>query len=70
MNLDLAERSNYLTEYDYKFLKGDKIFWPGWGAAFGVVADYCRNKGYGDFGEPTERGKREMDKYEFLTGQS
>ncbi|CAN5950620.1 unnamed protein product [Sphagnum jensenii] len=36
-------------------LKGDEVHWPRWGAAFGVVMDYLKHRGYGEFGKPTER---------------
>lgn len=61
---DVLEASGPLTEYDYKYLQEDKVFWPAWGAAFGVVSEWCRNQGYGEFGEPTERGKEAMEIYE------
>ena len=62
--VDPLEQDSPLTEYDYEFLKGNEVFWPAWGAAFGVVAEWCRNKGYGDFSRPTEKGKKAILKYE------
>lgn len=53
-----------LTEYEYGYLKGDKEMWPGWGAAFGATLEWCRNQGYGSFGEPTERGLEAIRRYE------
>lgn len=53
-----------LTEYDYTFLKGDEKAWPHWGAAMSVVMSYCRGKGFGGFGDPTEQGKIAMKEYE------
>lgn len=61
---DLLEAPGSLTEYDYRYLLGDAVFWPAWGAALGVVHDWCRNNGYGDFGEPSEKGKAAMEDYE------
>lgn len=60
----MLEESGPLTEHDYKYLQGDKVFWPSWGAALGVVMEWCRNQGYGEFGTPTERGKKAMEEYE------
>ena len=53
-----------LTEFDYGFLKGDKVMWPSWGAALGVVMEFCRRHGLGEFGEPTEYGLVAMKRYE------
>ena len=53
-----------LTEHDYKFLQGDDVYWPGWGAALGVCQEWCRNSGYGEFGKPTDLGKEAMLDYE------
>lgn len=53
-----------LTEYDYEFLKGNEVFWPTWGAALGVTLEFCRNSGYGNFGKPTEKGRKAMEEYE------
>ena len=61
---DYLENDNSLTEYDYGFLKGDKVMWPSWGAAFGITMEYCKNRGYGNFGEPTELGLKRMKEYE------
>lgn len=61
-NLEFDEHGG-LTEFDFKYLKGDTEFFPGWGAAFAVVGEYCQNMGYGEFGHPTERGRRVMDRY-------
>lgn len=62
-NLEFSETGG-LTEFDYKFLKGDEKFFPGWGAAIAVVSEYCKNMGYGHFGRPSDLGKRQMDMYE------
>jgi hypothetical protein len=56
-----------LTKYDYGYLKGDEEMWPRWGAALGVVSEWCRNEGYGEFGAPTERGRKAMERYEQQT---
>lgn len=64
MKYDPLEADSTLTIHDYYFLKGDTGYWPGWGAAFGVVADWCKGHGYGDFGKPTERGKKAIEAYE------
>lgn len=61
---DPLERDGELTEHDYEFLAGNTTFWPAWGAAFGVVTEWCRNHGYGDFGEPTPKGKVAMRLFE------
>lgn len=61
---DPLEQDNGLTEHDYEFLAGNEVFWPRWGAALSVVSEWCRGKGYGDFGKPTERGRVAMAAYE------
>lgn len=53
-----------LTEYDYGFLKGDKEMWPRWGAGLAVTMEWCKNRGYGTFGDPTELGQKAMKEYE------
>lgn len=62
--LDPLEIDGKLTSHDYTFLKGDSAEWVTYGAAFCVVSDWCRAHGYGDFGEPTERGIEAMWAYE------
>lgn len=62
--IDMLEADGPLTEYDYGFLKGDKLMWPQWGAALNVTMEWCYNKGYGDFGQPTEQGLKAMKEYE------
>lgn len=71
--IDNLEADGPLTEHDYEFLKGNKVFWPippgrSWGAALSVVMEWCRNQGYGDFGSPTERGLEAMQAYEKQNG--
>ena len=61
---DQLDADTGLTECDYAFLKGDEEVFPCWGAALGVVYEYCRNQGYGDFGKPTEKGLKAMKFYE------
>lgn len=58
------DKDTSLTIHDYKYLKGDTDYWPCWGAALGIVYEYCKNNGYGNFGNPTERGKKAMEEYE------
>lgn len=53
-----------ITMYEYGYLNGDTVMWPGWGAAFGQVMEYCRNAGLGEFGKPTEKGRAAMRTYE------
>ena len=53
-----------LTEFDYAFLKADKEVFPHWGAALSICQEWCRNGGYGEWGKPTEAGKRAMARYE------
>lgn len=65
---DPLEQGSDLTEYDYGYLKGDLEMWPQWGAGFGVCMEWCKNRGYGNFGEPTERGLKAMEKYEQKQG--
>lgn len=51
-----------LTSFDYLYLKGT---WEGpGGAAYNHVSEWCRNRGYGLYGAPTERGKEAMREYE------
>lgn len=65
MYLDPLEKDSKLTAHDYEFLKGNEVYWPiFWGAAFNVVYEWCKNNGYGNFGEPTEKGKLAMRQYE------
>lgn len=58
---DVLEASGPLTEQDYKYLKGEKtdniIQWDT------IVAEWCRNQGYGEFGRPTESGKKAIVEY-------
>ena len=61
---DRLEAGGLLTKYDYGFLKGDEVMYPRWGAALAVVMEWCKNKGYGKFGEPTEAGLKAMEQYE------
>jgi hypothetical protein len=56
--------STPLTVHDYKFLKGDKIYWPTWGAGLAVTMEYCRNRGLGEFGQPSELGAELMKQFE------
>lgn len=53
-----------INKYEYGYLKGDKIMWDKWGAAFTVVAKFCRSRGYGSFDMPTQLGKQMMEEYE------
>jgi hypothetical protein len=53
-----------INKYEYGFLKGDKKMWPEWGAAYAAVSEFCKNFGYGEFGEPTKLGKKVMEQYE------
>jgi len=53
-----------LTIHDYEFLKGNEVYWATSGAALWTVYEWCRGNGYGDFGKPTERGKKVMEEYE------
>lgn len=64
MSKDKLEAYARLTIHDYEFLKGNTVYWPHWGAAFGIVSKWCKNKGFGEFGEPTEQGKKAMEYYE------
>lgn len=64
MVADPLESDGYLTEFDYEFLAGNKVFWPTWGAALASVFEWCRSKGYGNFGAPTERGRAAMSSFE------
>lgn len=57
---DLLEGSGPLTKWDFEFLKGNEPFWDIKGAAYNVVSEWCRNHGFGNFGEPTELGKKMM----------
>lgn len=52
-----------INKYEYGYLKGDKVMWPSWGAALGVVANFCKNRGYGGFGDPTDLGREVMEEY-------
>lgn len=62
--IDPLDGPGPLTEYDYRFLLGDEVFWPSWGAALGTVMEWCKNQGYGSFGDPTEYGREAMKAYE------
>lgn len=53
-----------LIKAEYEFLKGNKGYWTSWGAALSVVTEYCKQAGYGTFGEPTIRGKQMMEIFE------
>lgn len=67
MSSDHLEEDGELTIYDYKYLKGDEDYWPRWGAAFSTVHEWCKNKNYGEFGKPTEKGLKAMREYEYAT---
>ena len=58
------EDYSMLTEHDYKFLQGDDKFWTHGGAALNLCYEWCRNRGYGGYGTPTEAGRKAMKKYE------
>lgn len=58
------ETDTGLNESDYKFLKADETYWTRWGAAMSVVYEYCRNNGYGGWGDPTQKGLKAMEFYE------
>jgi len=68
MTNDKIDNYSKLTEFDYAYLKGDKVMYPSWGAALAVVSDWCRNMGYGHFGEPTPAGEKAMKEYENNVG--
>lgn len=61
--MSLETKGGPINIHEYYYLQGDKEYWPGWGAAFGVVQDWCKGSGYGGFGTPTERGKAAMETY-------
>ncbi len=58
---DPLEADGDLTVHDYEFLRGNKVYWPCWGAALAVTMEWCKNRGYGDFGKPTKRGVEAME---------
>lgn len=60
---DPLEANGPLNVHDYEFLKGNEVYWPSWGAGFATVQEWCRNKGYGDFGKPTKRGIEAMETF-------
>jgi hypothetical protein len=66
MEITMSSASS-INKFEYGYLKGDKVMWPGWGAAFGVVMEFCESRGYGGFGTPTERGLKAMEEYEQQT---
>lgn len=53
-----------INQYEYGYLKGDEVMWPGWGAAFAVTQEFCNGQGLGSFGKPTESGLKAMKDYE------
>lgn len=59
---DPLEVHGKLTSHDYDYLTGkwDK----NTGAAFNIVAEWCKNHGYGTHGNPTEYGRRAIKVYE------
>jgi hypothetical protein len=50
--------------YEYYYLKGDKDYWPCWGAAYAMCSEWCKSRGYGTFGNPTTAGNARMTEYE------
>lgn len=54
---------NELTKYEYHYLLGDEDFWDIKGAGLVAVSEFCTYYGWGDYGKPTERGKRAMEDY-------
>jgi len=57
-------QGNEITQFEYGFLNGDKVMWPSWGAALGVVMEYCHDAGLGEFGKPTDKGREAMRDFE------
>jgi len=63
VNFEIESDNTSLTEGDIKFLLGDEEYWTSLGAALTVTDEFCRNSGYGEFGKPTEKGKRAITEY-------
>lgn len=50
--------------FDFEYLTGH---WHGpMGAAFNVVAEDCKEAGWGAYGEPTEAGKKLIDMFRLI----
>lgn len=63
---DHLEADGPLTLYDYEFLKGNTVFWKVPGAALNVVYEWCKNRGYGAFGAPSDTGRARMKEFEMM----
>lgn len=58
----VEEFTGRLTKYDYDFLQGRSN--GGWSTAMSIVYSFCRKHGLGGFGDPTDRGRTAMKRYE------
>lgn len=64
----LEDGSGTLTNYDYEFLSGNDTFWSVKGSAFIIVSEWLNRRGYGTYGEPTDRGRRAMSDFKQRQG--
>lgn len=63
--IDPLEKKSRLTVHDYYYLKGNEAYWDVKGAAWNVVYEWCKNHGFGGFGDPTQKGREAMKVYEY-----
>lgn len=59
---DKLDEPGRLTSHDYAFLTGT---WDGpYGAAYNVVYEWCKNRGYGGYNDPTPRGMAAIKQFQ------